>query len=302
MLPIVHHPDYQAPLRRDHRFPMSKYGYLREALMRRGLLQPGRYLAPAPAQARQLMLAHDSGYVDRVLEQRLTEAEVKKIGLPGTERVARRARLAASGSFLAALLAIEHGIAANSAGGSHHAGPEGGAGFCVFNDVAVAVRNLLAQGLVPGGARVLIVDCDVHQGDGTARIFAGEPAVFTFSLHAENNYPMDKATSDLDLGLADGTGDAAYLATLAPGLQAALDRARPDIVFYNGGVDVWRNDRLGRLALSLDGIRARDAHVIATVRGRGLPLVCVIGGGYDYDPEALAERHAIMFEEAAKAA
>ncbi|MEL6197467.1 MAG: histone deacetylase, partial [Pseudomonadota bacterium] len=150
MLPIVHHPDYQAPLRPGHRFPMSKYGYLREALIRRGLLTPGHYPAPAQATARQLMLAHDPGYVDRVLAQALSAAEIKRIGLPGTERVARRARLAATGTWLAALLALEHGIAANSAGGSHHAGPEGGAGFCVFNDVAVAVRNLRAQGVLPG--------------------------------------------------------------------------------------------------------------------------------------------------------
>ncbi|MEO0760979.1 MAG: histone deacetylase [Pseudomonadota bacterium] len=299
MLPIVHHPDYQAPLRPGHRFPMSKYGYLREALVRRGLMQPGRYPAPVEATAGQLSLAHDPAYVDRVLTRTLAEHEVKRIGLPGTERVARRARLSASGTFLAALMALERGIAANSAGGSHHAGPEGGAGFCVFNDVAVAITNLLAQG-APG--RILVVDCDVHQGDGTARIFADDPRVFTLSIHAANNYPAEKAISDLDVALPDGMGDDGYLAALAPALDRAVAAAAPTLVFYNAGVDVWSGDRLGRLGLSLDGIRARDAHVLGTLRARGLPVVGVIGGGYDHDPEALAERHAVMFEEAARLA
>ncbi|MEO0959248.1 MAG: histone deacetylase [Pseudomonadota bacterium] len=299
MLPIVHHPDYQAPLREGHRFPMSKYGYLREALFRRGLMTQGRYLAPAPASAGQIGLAHDRSYVDRVFAQTLTEAEVRRIGLPGTERVARRARLSAAGTFLAALLALEHGLAANSAGGSHHAGPEGGAGFCVFNDVAVAVRNLLAQGH-PG--RVLIVDCDVHQGDGTARIFEGDDRVFTFSLHAAKNYPVKKARSDLDLELPDGVGDAAYLEALAAGLDRALAAAGPSIVFYNAGVDIWEGDRLGRLAVSLDGIRRRDAMVLERLRAARLPTVAVIGGGYGDSPEQVAERHTILFEEAARVA
>jgi acetoin utilization deacetylase AcuC-like enzyme len=176
-------------------------------------------------------------------------------------------------------------------------GPDGGAGFCVFNDVAVAVANLLAQG-VPGP--VLVIDADVHQGDGTARIFAGDPRVFTFSIHAERNFPARKARSDLDIGLADGTGDADYLAALGAGLAEALAAARPRIVFYNAGVDVWEGDRLGRLALTEAGIRARDARVIAAVRGLGLPLVGVLGGGYDDDPRRLAARHAILFEEAAR--
>ncbi len=299
MLPIVHHADYLAPLKPGHRFPMSKYGYLREALVARGLMTSGRYLAPAPAAAAQVALAHDAGYVGRVLTQTLDPWEVRCIGLPGTERVARRARLAAAGTLLAAWLALEHGLALNSAGGSHHAGPDGGAGFCVFNDVAVAIANLLAQG-VPGP--VLVIDADVHQGDGTARIFADDPRVFTFSIHAERNFPARKARSDLDIGLADGTGDAAYLAAFRAGVAQALAAARPRIVFYNAGVDVWRGDRLGRLALSEDGIRARDAHVMTTMRGAGIALVGVLGGGYDDDPVRLGARHAILFEEAARVA
>jgi acetoin utilization deacetylase AcuC-like enzyme len=298
MLPIVHHPDYQVPLRPGHRFPMSKYGHVRAALEARGLIGARSALAPAEARAGQLALAHEAAYVERVLAGALRPEETRRIGLPGTAPVARRARLAAGGTLLATWLAIEHGIAANAAGGSHHAGPEGGAGFCVFNDVAVAARNLLAQG---GPSPVLVVDCDVHQGDGTARIFAAEPAVFTSSIHAARNYPARKARSDLDIALPDGTGDAAYLAALEAGLARALAEARPRLVYYNAGVDVWAGDRLGRLALGPEGIRARDRHVIRTVRARGLPLVCVLGGGYDDAPERLAAHHAILFEEAAAA-
>lgn len=299
VLPIVHHPDYQVPLRPRHPFPMSKYGYLREALLARGLLQPGRYLAPAPASAAQIALAHDPGYVGRVLDGRLDPAEVRRIGLPGSPAVARRARLSAAGTLLAAWLALEHGIACNSAGGSHHAARQWGAGYCVFNDVAVAAANLLALGVA---APILVVDADVHQGDGTARIFADEPRVFTLSIHSDRNFPLRKARSDLDVALPDATADADYLAALGAALGQALDAVRPGLVFYNAGVDVWAGDRLGRLALSADGIRARDRTVIGMVRGRGIPLAGVIGGGYDSQPERLAAHHAILFEEAARAA
>ena len=299
MLPIIHHPDYQAPVRPGHRFPMSKYGYLREALIRRGLITPGHYIAPAPATAGQVALAHDAAYVQRVFSKALSVGEVRRIGLPATERVALRARLAGSGTLLAALIALEHGIAANSAGGSHHAGPEGGAGFCIFNDVAIAIRNLRAQGFT---GQVLIVDADVHQGDGTARIFAGDASVFCLSIHAEKNYPARKAFSDLDIGLPDATEDAAYLAALGEAVSRAMAASAPDIVFYNAGVDICAGDRLGRLAVSDKGLRARERLVIREVRRRGVPLVCVIGGGYDDDPLRLAERHAVLFEEAARVA
>ncbi|MDT8344039.1 MAG: histone deacetylase [Thermohalobaculum sp.] len=299
MLPIVHHPDYLAPLKPGHSFPMSKYGYLREALLRRGLMAPGRYLAPAPATAAQIALAHDPGYVARVFEGRLTAAEIRRIGLPGTEAVARRARLSGAGTLLAAWLALEHGIAANSAGGSHHAGPEGGAGYCVFNDVAIAIRNLRAQGFA---GRILVIDADVHQGDGTARIFAGDAGVFCLSVHAARNFPARKAQSDLDVALADRTGDAGYLDALGAAIDQAVAAAQPALVFYNAGVDVWEGDRLGRLAVTMAGLRARERLVLEAVRGRALPLVIVIGGGYDTDPERLATRHALVFEEAARLA
>ncbi|TVQ54524.1 MAG: histone deacetylase [Rhodobacteraceae bacterium] len=295
-LPIVHHPDYVAALKPGHRFPMSKYGCLRVALEARGLMKPGGWLAPAPAGPGALTLAHDPAYVDRALGLTLTAAETRRIGLPATAQVVRRARLAAAGTTLAARLALDTGVAANGAGGSHHAGPEGGAGYCVFNDVGVAAATLLAEGRV---GRVLVIDADVHQGDGTARLFAADPRVFTVSIHAARNYPAEKAASDLDVALPDGADDAAYLAALAPALDAAFAAARPDLVFYNAGVDVHRDDRLGRLALTDAGIRARDRMALSAARRRGLPVVGVLGGGYADDPAVVAERHAILFEEAA---
>ncbi len=297
-LPIVYHPDYIAPLRPGHRFPMSKYGYLREALTARGLLpEAGGYLAPAPVQTRLAAAVHAIDYVERVANQRLTPAEERMIGLPNTAAVSRRAFLSAAGTLLAARLALEHGIACNMAGGSHHAGPDGGAGFCVFNDVAIAAQALLDEGRV---ARVLIVDCDVHQGDGTARIFAGRSDVLTLSLHGERNYPARKAASHVDFPLPDRLADRAYLEVLGHAL-AGVAGFRPSIVFYNAGVDPHAGDRLGRLALTDAGLRARDAMVIGWARASGVPLAGVLGGGYDDDPHRLAARHAILFEEAARA-
>jgi acetoin utilization deacetylase AcuC-like enzyme len=297
-LPIVFHPDYLAPLRPGHPFPMSKYGYLREALVARRLLPPtGGFLSPAPASVARVAAVHALAYVERVANQTLAPAETRAIGLPNTPAVARRAFLAAAGTLLAARLALEHGLACNMAGGSHHAGPEGGAGYCVFNDVAVAAQALLDEGRA---SRILIVDCDVHQGDGTARIFAGRPDVLTLSLHAERNYPARKAASHLDFPLPDRLGDRPYLEALAQALAAA-GPFRPDLVFYNAGVDPHAGDRLGRLALSDAGLRARDRMVAQWARSRGLPLAAVLGGGYDSEPGRLAARHAILFEEAARA-
>jgi acetoin utilization deacetylase AcuC-like enzyme len=198
---------------------------------------------------------------------------------------------------LTARLALETGLALNTAGGSHHARREQGAGFCVFNDVAVAIRVLQADGAI---GRALVVDLDVHQGDGTAAIFAGDASVFTLSLHGERNYPLRKQRSSLDVGLPDGTGDEEYLAALSPALDTALAAAAPDIVFLNAGVDPHADDRLGRLALSDAGLRQRERLVMARVRAAGLPLACVIGGGYLEDVDRLAHRHAGLFAVAAE--
>ena len=297
MLPIVYHPRYVVPLRRGDDFPMSKYGYLKEALVARGLFRPGGVLAPKPASRAEVALAHAPDYVDRVFAQRLTAAEVRRIGLGQSDLLLERVRLASAGTLLAGWLALEHGIACNGAGGSHHAASGHGAGYCVLNDVAVAVRNLQAQGAV---TRAMVIDADVHQGDGTAEIFAGDASVFTLSIHAERNFPARKQVSDLDLGLPDGMSDADYLAVLDRLLDQAFAVFVPQIVFYNAGVDVHRNDRLGRLALSDQGIRARDRTVLSAARGRGIPVVGVLGGGYARDPAVLAGRHVILFEEATR--
>lgn len=273
---------------------MSKYGYLRKALGARGLIRPGGFLAPVEAGSGVIGLAHDPAYVERVISLSLTREEVRRIGLPMSAALARRARLSAAGTLLAARLALEHGIACNAAGGSHHAARGEGAGYCVFNDVAVAAAALLAEGVI---RRAAILDLDVHQGDGTAKIFDGDARGFTVSLHAEKNFPARKARSDLDVPLGDGIEDAAYLAALGGALER-LEDVPADLLFINAGVDVVAGDRLGRLSLSAEGLRAREARALSWAKARGLPAVGVLGGGYGDDPAEVAERHAILFEEA----
>ena len=290
-LPIIHHPAFDANFDAHHRFPMSKFTRLAEILVEDGVVGPAGYHIPAPALPGWLRLAHDPRYVDQVLFSAVPPATEKAIGFKVDEKVAMRSRCATGGTVLAARLALAEGLACNTAGGSHHAGRGGGAGFSVFNDVAVAALVLLADGDV---SRVLVVDCDVHQGDGTAKIFADEPRVFTLSIHAERNYPPNKARSDLDVGLADGTVDEAYLQALGEALAAATVRSLPDLVFYNAGVDPHRDDRLGRLALSDVGLAERDRRVIGYFREKGVAVAAVIGGGYSRDIEALARRHSIL--------
>ena len=296
-LQIVHHPDYDAGFAANHRFPMSKYPLLMEALRIRGLAAPGALSMPEPAPAALLRLAHAADYVDQVIACRVPERIEREIGFPVDPRVSRRAQLATGGTMLAARLALRYGIACNAAGGSHHARRAQGAGFCTFNDVAVASLKLLAEGAVEN---VLIVDLDVHQGDGTADILKHEPRAFTFSMHCERNYPVRKIASDLDVALPDGTGDGAYLERLAAILPELSGQRRWDIVFYNAGVDVHAEDRLGRLALTDEGLRAREDMVISHFRDRGVPMCGVIGGGYSNDVPALAARHAILFEAASR--
>lgn len=291
--PIVHHPAYVTPLPAPHRFPMPKFGRLLACLRELDLARPSQEFVPQPAPSTWLELAHEPGYVAGVLEQRLDEAAVRRLGLPLSPALALRGRCAVAGTVLAARLALEHGVACNTAGGSHHAFAGFGAGFCLFNDVAVASRVLLAEGLV---GRVLVVDLDVHQGDGTAAIFAGDPRVVTFSVHCRANFPARKQRSDLDIALDPGVGDADYLAALDAVLPPLLDRARPDLVFYNAGVDPHAEDRLGRLALTDGGLAERERLILAACRRRNLPLACVVGGGYADDLDVLARRHAILHE------
>lgn len=294
-LAVVHHDAFVAALPVGHRFPMNKYGRLAEILQDEAIVASDGFLEPVAAPASWLRLAHSPVYVDQVLSARVPGTIEREIGFPVDAGIARRARLSSGATVLAARLAAEHGIACTTAGGSHHARRAGGAGFCVFNDVAVAVHVLAADGI----GRALVVDLDVHQGDGTADILGGTPDVFTFSMHGDRNYPVRKVPSDLDIGLADNTGDQEYIETLGDVLPALLDRISPEIVFYNAGVDPHRDDRLGRLALTDRGLQERDKHVIGACRDRTIPIACVIGGGYSDDIDALARRHAILHRTAA---
>lgn len=294
-LPIIHHPAYVATLPKGHRFPMLKFGALAQVLRRDGLVPDGGFLEPIPAPRNWLTLAHDEAYVDAVLSQTVDPKVAREIGFHVEETVALRARCATSGTVLTARMALETGIACNTAGGSHHARWSQGAGFCVFNDVAVAARVLQAEGLM---GKILILDCDVHQGDGTADIFKDDDTVFTFSMHAQKNYPVRKKPSDLDVGLEDALTDADYLAVLRQHVPRLLDDQQPSLVFYNAGVDPHLDDRLGRLSMSDEGLFARDDYVISEVRRRGIALACVIGGGYSTDTDLLGQRHSIVHRAA----
>ncbi len=291
-VPIVAHPAYAARLPDGHRFPMGKYLQLKKILASRALAPLG-FVEPEPAGREAIGLVHHPGYVEAVLSAQVPCEIERRIGFPVGPDIATRACASSGGTLAAARLALAHGLAGNTAGGSHHARRDGGAGYCIFNDVAIALRTLQNEGAVK---RALVVDLDVHQGDGTADCLSQSPELFTFSMHGERNFPARKIAGDLDIGLPDGLGDTDYLAILEAHLPRLLDALEPDLVVYNAGVDPHRNDRLGRLALSDDGLGARDRFVIDEGRRRAIPLVAVIGGGYDSDIDALAARHALLFE------
>ena len=296
VLPVVFHPDYTVPLPPGHRFPIGKFGRIKDVLLEEGVIPPASLTQPMPASREWLTLAHDETYVDAVLTLALDRRAVRRLGLPLSDALVRRGCAAVGGTVLTGRLALEHGLACNTAGGSHHAFADHGAGFCLFNDVAVAIRVLRSEGLI---GRALVVDLDVHQGDGTAAIFRDEPEVFTFSLHCEANYPPSKETSDLDIGVPPGTGDDVYHSVLGTHLPPLLEDHRPDIVFYNAGVDPHADDKLGRLALSDGGLARRDRTVIETCREADVPTACVVGGGYADDLDRLARRHTSVHRAAA---
>ena len=291
--PVVHHPAYTAAMPAAHRFPMAKFAALFSYLGDRGLAEGAQVLRPEPAPRAWLELAHDPAWVAAVLEQRVEPLAERRLGLPMSPSLAMRSRCAVAGTLLAARLALEHGIACNTAGGSHHAHPGFGSGFCVFNDVVVAAKLLLAEGTVE---RVAVVDLDVHQGDGTAAAARDDPRIVTCSVHCRTNFPARKELSDLDIALEPGADDRLYMETLDAALPALLERTAPDLVFYNAGVDPHADDQLGRLALTDDGLMERERYVLDTCRRRGLPLVGVMGGGYARDLESLVRRHAMLHE------
>ena len=282
-----------APTRGSFRF--DKYMAVMAAL--READYPVCEYAPDPMPRAWLEAVHHPAYVAEVFAAQVPYEKERRIGFPVTPHIAQRVAYTNGGTYLAALLAMRHGYAANSAAGSHHAAYDSGAGYCVFNDIAVTANRLVAEGKV---RRILVVDLDVHQGDGTAALMAGRDDVFTFSVHAQKNYPVHKPPSDLDIGLADGTGDTGYLAILAAHLPRLLDDIRPDLVLYQAGVDGHQDDKLGRLALSDEGLLARDRMVIAQARRRDVPVASALGGGYGADPMVVGRRHAASMLAMAK--
>lgn len=290
-LPLVFHDDYSPPLPPGHRFPMEKFRLLRDHLVASGLTTDQALLRPDLCPRDLLALAHDRDYVERYCSGDMGRDELRRLGLPWSPELAQRTVRAVGGSLLAADLALQHGLACHLAGGTHHAHYDHASGFCIFNDLAIIALSLLESGRV---GRVLIFDCDVHQGDGTARILDKVPDAVTVSLHCENNFPTRKARSDWDIGLPPGMGDAQYLKVVHDTLGYLLPLYQPDLVLYDAGVDVHRDDALGLLNLSDEGLAMRDSAVIEHCLGRDIPVVGVIGGGYSKDRMLLAKRHGIL--------
>lgn len=279
---------YVVPLPQGHRFPIVKYERLRQRVIAEGLVPPGQLHEPARVSREALLRVHQAEYVDRVTTGALSAAEQRRLGFPWSEALVERSYRAVGGTCAAVSAALEHGVAINLAGGTHHAFPGHGEGFCVFNDVAVAIREAQAGGRI---ARATVVDLDVHQGNGTHAIFAGDPHVFTFSMHGRRNFPFHKVPGRLDIELDDHTGDETYLALLAEALPRVLAEASPDLMVYLAGADPHIGDRLGRLALSFDGLARRDAMVLHAAREVGIPVAITIAGGYGRDIEETVEVH-----------
>ncbi|HZX41316.1 MAG TPA: histone deacetylase [Myxococcaceae bacterium] len=285
---VFHSDHHVVPLPPGHRFPMGKYRLLREALLASGVLQADELVPSELVDVQSLLRVHTPRWVRAVLDNRLTEAEQRRLGFPWSPELVLRSRAAVGGTCSAAVRALAEGIGGNLAGGTHHAFPDHGEGYCVFNDIAVSIRALQAAGSI---RRALVVDLDVHQGNGTAAVFEGDPEVFTFSMHGERNFPFRKQRSSLDIALADGAGDEVYLDVLARHLPRVVEAARPDLLYYQAGVDPLAEDTLGRLSLTHAGLEARDAFVLEAAQRSGVPVVVTLGGGYARPLEATVRAH-----------
>lgn len=294
-LPLVYHPGYVIPLPEGHRFPMPKFKLLYELLLKDAVASSIQFHTPdLPVQA-EIEQVHTSSYVQAYLQGMLDAKAQRRIGLPWSQALVQRTCTAVGGTVLTAKLALEQGLACNTAGGTHHAFPDYGSGFCIFNDLAIAARSIQALGLAQ---KILIVDLDVHQGDGTAFIFKDDPSVFTFSMHCEINFPGTKQQSDLDIPLPAGMEDDDYLQTLAAYLPDLLTQVQPDLVLYDAGVDPHLGDRLGKLALTDTGLFRREMQVLSTCVAQRYPVACVIGGGYADDLPSLVYRHSLVHRAA----
>jgi acetoin utilization deacetylase AcuC-like enzyme len=284
---VSYTPRYYADIGEGHVFPIRKFELVRDRLVREGTLRQADIVEPQPAALADVLLVHTEDYVTRLRAGALTPREVRRLGLPWSKALVRRSFLAAGGTLGAARWALSDGIGSNLAGGTHHAFPNRGEGFCVLNDVAIAIRALQRDRLIK---RAGIVDCDVHQGNGTASIFEGDESVFTFSMHGAKNYPLFKEHSSLDVELPDATTDAAYLETLSEHLPRVFAH-EPDLIFYLGGADPYRGDKLGRLSLSIEGLRARDQLVLSECRARSVPVATTMSGGYAAEISDTVEIH-----------
>jgi acetoin utilization deacetylase AcuC-like enzyme len=293
-LKIFYTDHYVLPLPEGHRFPMEKYALVRQRVA--GSPIGAGLVDPRAATEAEILLAHDGNYVARVAGGTLTPPEIRRIGFPWSPAMVERSRRSSGATLEACRAALADGIAVNLAGGTHHAFRDRGEGYCVFNDSAIAALAMQAEGRA---RRVVVVDCDVHQGNGTASILAGDSSVFTFSIHGANNFPFTKESSDLDIELADGTGDEAYLDALRQGLASALGRARPDLAIYLAGADPYGDDRLGRLALTKAGLRQRDRMVLETLAHWGIPTAVMMAGGYARRIEDTVDIHFATVEVAA---
>ena len=294
-LPLVYHPKYVASMPAGHRFPMMKFQKLYELLLSDGVAVPSQFHSPRRPPNEWIDLVHTSTYRHNYVTGNLPQKVQRRIGLPWSADLADRTCIAVGGTILTAQLALQHGLACNTVGGTHHAFPDYGSGFCIFNDIAIAIRTVQHLNLA---RKILIVDLDVHQGDGNAFIFQDDPNVFTFSMHCEKNFPLRKQVSDLDVPLPIGMEDDDYLQTLDRYLPDLLTNVQPDLVFYDAGVDSHVGDRLGKLALTDTGIFKRDMQVLSACMRAGHPVACVIGGGYSKDLDAIAYRHSLLHRAA----
>jgi len=290
MVPIVNHPDYVAQIGDDHRFPIKKFGALFELLKKDKILHKNNLHIPKPANYLDLTKAHHKEYIKKIDELSLSKEEERKLGFPMVPSVKRRSYMATGGTVLSAELALKHKLACNTAGGSHHAFPDSGNGYCVFNDVAVAAHNLLSKHMVK---KILIYDLDVHQGDGTAKIFENNNKVYTLSIHSKKNYPLVKQKSNKDIELEDNITDDDYLNTVSKSLEI-VNKMNFDFVFYVAGVDIHKNDKLGKLNISTEGIVKREKMVIKNFYKNNIPLCGVLGGGYNKDFDHLVYLHSIL--------
>ena len=293
-LPVVNHKDYEAKLNDDNKFPIKKFGELAKALIKNKIVK--NFYIPEPCSVETLKEAHTEDYINKIKNKTLDKNEIKKIGFPLVDSVVRRSFIATGGTVLATKLALNYGIACNTAGGSHHATSNEGAGFCVFNDVAVAAKYLTSRGLAN---KILIIDLDVHQGNGNSEIFKNDNQVFTFSMHTKVNYPAKKSVSDLDIELEENLEDREYIDILKNNLKY-LNEEEFDFVFYIAGVDIHYNDRLGKLKISDNGIFERDELVIDNFFSNKIPICGVLGGGYNEDFNKLVELHSSLHKTCAK--